>query len=471
MPISNAPQPSTTRRVRSLPAVQGTSCGLFSPERFFLLAAITLIIISTLAPFESSFSRTELVARFQDGATTSLRDFLKLAVHLIAFFVLGGLIASVYDKSLHPSGFKRFAALAILFCAALELAQLFQLSRHARVLDFLFNSAGLLLGLRTAIRWEPVRRIRLTLQSRARHYSLGLPAFAFMIALGLWSFVGLRPLMGSLWMDWNTTYPLVIANETDGSRPWLGEIRYVGIYDRALDLKEISSASVRQRGFGESGLLAGYDFTHAGAAEVWPQGSLRSRDLVVRIPPNCIWEDHGGIVLKEGTVLTTRGLASGLTKAISSSGAFSVEAWIRPANQGQTGPARIVGISDSIWRRNFTLGEEDSSAVFRVRNTTNGPNGADQELEVKDAIRNSLQHLVAIYDHGVSMMLRDGRLLSPVLDLRENKRDSWTGGRALPPASSQGFCSLFWLLCRRMLSSALSRSAACATSPPCSPPQ
>ena len=220
-------------------------------------------------------------------------------------------------------------------------------------------------------------------------------------------------------MDWNTTYPLVIANETDGSRPWLGEIRYVGIYDRALDLKEISSASVRQRGFGESGLLAGYDFTHAGAAEVWPQGSLRSRDLVVRIPPNCIWEDHGGIVLKEGTVLTTRGLASGLTKAISSSGAFSVEAWIRPANRGQTGPARIVGISDSIWRRNFTLGEEDSSAVFRVRNETNGPNGADQELEVKDAIRNSLQHLVAIYDHGVSMILRDGRLLSPVLDLRE----------------------------------------------------
>ena len=61
-------------------------------------------------------------------------------------------------------------------------------------------------------------------------------------AASLWCFVGLRPLMGSLRMDWNTTYHFVIANETDGSRPWLGEICYIGIYDRALESQEVSFA-------------------------------------------------------------------------------------------------------------------------------------------------------------------------------------------------------------------------------------
>jgi hypothetical protein len=65
------------------------------------------------------------------------------------------------------------------------------------------------------------------------------------------------------------------------------------------------------------------------------------------------------------------------------------------------------------------LGQENSTAVFRVRNTTSGPNGAEQELQVKQAIQLPLQRLVAVYDHGVSMIFRDGRLLSPILDVRE----------------------------------------------------
>lgn len=38
---------------------------------------------------------------------------------------------------------------------------------------------------------------------------------------------------------WDTTMPLTLANEVDGSRPWLGELHLVAFYDRALTPSEI----------------------------------------------------------------------------------------------------------------------------------------------------------------------------------------------------------------------------------------
>ena len=43
---------------------------------------------------------------------------------------------------------------------------------------------------------------------------------------------------GSL-ANWNTSYPLLLANEITGDRPWLGEMHLVAIYDRALSTSEV----------------------------------------------------------------------------------------------------------------------------------------------------------------------------------------------------------------------------------------
>ena len=40
--------------------------------------------------------------------------------------------------------------------------------------------------------------------------------------------------------NWDDTYPLSLANEADGIRPWLGELHLVAFYDRALDANEVS---------------------------------------------------------------------------------------------------------------------------------------------------------------------------------------------------------------------------------------
>ncbi len=39
--------------------------------------------------------------------------------------------------------------------------------------------------------------------------------------------------------NWNKSYKLILANEAGDDRPWLGEFRYVGIYDRALTASEV----------------------------------------------------------------------------------------------------------------------------------------------------------------------------------------------------------------------------------------
>lgn len=39
--------------------------------------------------------------------------------------------------------------------------------------------------------------------------------------------------------NWDRSYPLVLANEATGDRPWLGRIFLVALYQRALDTKEI----------------------------------------------------------------------------------------------------------------------------------------------------------------------------------------------------------------------------------------
>ncbi|MFN2199700.1 MAG: LamG domain-containing protein, partial [Caldilineaceae bacterium] len=51
--------------------------------------------------------------------------------------------------------------------------------------------------------------------------------------------VAADPQTGNL-NNWDESYQLLLANEADGSRPWLGELHLVAFYDRALSTSEIA---------------------------------------------------------------------------------------------------------------------------------------------------------------------------------------------------------------------------------------
>ena len=395
--------------------------------RLYLLIIITIIIAYSLAPFDFSFSAMELRSRVNEAIGNSFdRGLLKVVGHFITFFILGGMIAVVKERSSKPYGFGRFVLVATIFCTCLEFSQLFLSGRHATFTDLFSNTAGVLLGAKSSIWWHRAKTIRPTLQEHTRQYRFHAQAGVFILASTIWLAVGFLPLWSGLRMGWNKDFHLLIGNELDRSRPWLGEIRYVRIYGRALTVEQVSrihktleTKNERQE-HSKLELLVEYDFTQGNSNVVFPVGSLKSYDLSIQVPAGAgDISNGGGIFLKEPSVLETRGAAAELTEAITSSGAFSVEAWIRPIDDRQEGPARIVTLSESIWSSNFMLGQEATGLIFRVRNGINGGNGFRFALHGKNTVQDGLQHVVAVYDHGVSSIFLDGRLIQPVVDLRE----------------------------------------------------
>lgn len=399
------------------------------PERWLLLIAVAMVVAYTLAPFEFSFVPLELGSRLKETLDFRFTDGPLDAVgHFAAFFILGGLIAAVYERFFQAWCFGRFAWVALGFCGSLELFQLFEESRHARATDLLCNMLGILLGAKCTTAWNGVRAVRLTLLGWCRRYPIHAQAILAVLASAIWVGAGISRMPRLSRMDWDQSFHLLVGRELDREGPWLGEIRYLGIYGRALNAEQALLVFERPpAGAGdevrdELDLLVGYDFKEDGGNVVLPKGPLQSGVLSLQVPMTCeSLKDRGGLLIKEPSLLTSRGPASDLSAAIVSSGEFSVEAWLRPLNatQGKGEPARIVSLSQGIWWRNFMLGQEADELVFRVRNGVNGPNGLYYALRLRGAVREGLQHFVAVYDHGVSLIFRDGRLLKPVLDLRD----------------------------------------------------
>src|SRR5690606_38983357 len=84
----------------------------------------------------------------------------------------------------------------------------------------------------------------------------------------------------------------------------------------------------------------------------------------------------GGLRLTGATLISSERAADKLIKAVTESGALTIEAWIRPADTSQAGPARIVTLSKDTGARNFTLGQKADAYEVRFRTTTTSANGA-----------------------------------------------------------------------------------------------
>lgn len=110
------------------------------------------------------------------------------------------------------------------------------------------------------------------------------------------------------------------------------------------------------------------------------------------------------------------GIASGtpatkIIDAARSADEMSFEAWVTPANVTQDGPARIVSLSEDAALRNFTLGQEASSFVGRVRSTSTSDNGTPP-VWVSGIASTGLTHLmVTVGRDGFRRVFVDGRLV------------------------------------------------------------
>lgn len=382
-----------------------------------------LVLSFSFAPFDFTFSGARLPETSESGR------HLAIFLHLIAFAAFG--VADRFAFSRRDSGPPVLVPVlmrGLLLCLIVEAGQIFLPDRHPRVIDFAVNAGGLLLGHVSV----PLIR-RFGSQSRLMKVTHPVPAL-------VWVRWGLPIVWGAFWcavlilstrvvtlQEWDSTYRLFIGNEKSGDRPWVGDLRYVAIYDRALDPAEVEQKFRRRSGpldntitrLDES-LLVAYDFTGAERFTVKPNGRIATRDLRIDLPPGSEWTagPSQSLVL-DGCLLTSSAPASELSLSIEERDAFSVEVWLRPANLHQRGPARIAGISDGISRRNFTLGQEEDALYFRVRNRFNGPNGSNFELRVPRVFTGEPAQIVATYSQGRSSVFRNGEPFGQPIDLRE----------------------------------------------------
>lgn len=98
----------------------------------------------------------------------------------------------------------------------------------------------------------------------------------------------------------------------------------------------------------------------------------------------------------QGTTTASRKLAD----LIRSTGEYSIEAWVVPANVTQEGPARIIGYSAGTAARNFTLGQTQYNYDFLHRSGTTDGNG-EPALSTADAderLQATQQHVVVTFD-------------------------------------------------------------------------
>jgi hypothetical protein len=399
------------------------------PRKVAADLAWALAFAYSFAPFDFTLAPNRITSAFALSKPLTLEYGGILTLHALAFAAVGA-ADRLGSAERDPGGwiFPPVLARGFLFCMIVEVGQVFVPSRHPEVADLATNLVGLLLG-HASVR--AISRLGFRIWTDAR-----LPRVRW-VGLALWglfwSSLVLLPARFVTLDDWDRTYPLVIGNEKGGERAWEGELQYVAVYDRALGADEVRSSLDLEPGIPGTtaarrnmGLVLAYDFTHPGQLEVNPEGELADPGLRIGLPARTQWSDGHppALVLDETAFLASAAPAARLSTRIASTGSFSVEVWCRPAMAPRTEPARIIGISHDVYARNFGLGLQGKALYFRVRNRLNEPGGSQFELRAEQALSGAaLQdgpiQFVATYAQGVSSIFRNGRRLSPTVDLRE----------------------------------------------------
>ncbi|MBW2554898.1 MAG: LamG domain-containing protein, partial [Deltaproteobacteria bacterium] len=87
------------------------------------------------------------------------------------------------------------------------------------------------------------------------------------------------------------------------------------------------------------------------------------------------WIPGGGLSVDSSTLIESGVAATKVIDAVKASNEITIEAWIKPANDTQGGPARIFTLSSNTSYRNFTIGQQTNTYDVRFRTTSTSLNG------------------------------------------------------------------------------------------------
>jgi hypothetical protein len=325
--------------------------------------------------------------------TVFISGLMKSAGHALLFLPLGPLLA--WGGQLPARGlFRR----GVLLCVAVlslvaELAQL-SVSRGCSASDFVMNLVGFMAGallLGACRRPGPGRRI---FDAVTAPGLLALYFLAFLSALYVLLLPTDRLLVGPGGLEsWNPLFPLCVGNERTGRRPWLGTLRSLTIWDRALDeehARSLSAGGLDLAGAGSGSLPDSVVAAHAfGMEDFILDATGAVKEVRAARGPVLHAEGggarpalEGGVEFHQASLLRgEEGWGEGIEKLRRSS-EFSVQVSFIPRRLNTYDLARMVSSSWSNRERNFTLGQAGDGLEFRVRTALSGRNGAKPSLRV-----------------------------------------------------------------------------------------
>ena len=284
------------------------------------------------------------------------------------------------------------------------------------MIDVFLNTAGGMTGALMAFFYHaPLTRLAFQCWVRVRR-SRWLPKILTLYVL---AFVAIStPIYRIDFSNWDPTFPLLLGNEAPLSRPWLGKMYVVAIYNRALSPIEIANNytvgpfyNTTKRRI-QDGLVAFYDFTEGSGTIIHDRSSFGlPLNLHIRDPDHIKWLSPKGIELLDNTIIASPGPADKLYDSnINRRSTLTVEAWVAPGTIQQSGPARIVSYSKDWSERNFTLGQAKGNIIFRLRTPVSGLNGVNPQLQTLDnPLTTGLYHLMVTYRSGRETLFVNGK--------------------------------------------------------------
>jgi hypothetical protein len=162
------------------------------------------------------------------------------------------------------------------------------------------------------------------------------------------------------------------------------------------EIKDQPSQNFRVR----NGLQVLYDFASPSGPLVQDRSGV-GQPINLRISdPNSVRRSEGALEVRGKTMIRSDKPAKKLIDAVRRSGSISIEAWIRPANTSQDGPARIVTLSKDSNERNFTLGQDKDKFEVRLRTTRTSTNGIPALASPAKSLSTKLTHVIYTHDRG-----------------------------------------------------------------------
>ncbi len=241
--------------------------------------------------------------------------------------------------------------------------------------------------------------------------------------------------------NWDSDYRLALANELTRDRPWLGELHRVAIYDRALGNRQIARNFKTGPDKTPGSPIALYNFQQ-GQGDTIIDISNAGKPLNLKISDTSAvkWLPSGGLSINAPALISSSDPAAKVSNAVRKSHEITIEAWVKPSNITQTGPARIVTVSSDPSQRNFTLGQKGRSYEMRFRTTSTSHNGepalstpGGEEIPKQICgLRNESGDLAIIYfPAGGSVTVKTGSLVTGLRTRWYNPRTGrWTPARA-----------------------------------------